>query len=317
MSRYKVLVTARSFSTGNGEPIKYLEENDCEVVRLKGDIPELLRQNLPQADAVIAGLEVYDYAMIESAPSLKVISRYGVGYDNVDLIAARDKGVVVTITPGANEDSVADLAMALMLSAARHVPFMDRSIRAGEQERPTGVEMWQKTLGVVGVGRIGKGVIKRAKGFEMRVLCFDMVQDLEFAKQYGVQYVDFDTLIRESDFITLHTPYNENTKNMVGAAQFAAMKDTAVLVNTARGGLIDEDMLYNALKNHKIGAAGLDVTLIEPPYSSALLTLDNCILTPHAGAATTDAVYRMSMMAAQNVVAVLKNGTCDYAVGKK
>lgn len=317
MAKYKVLVTARSFSTVNDEPIKLLEKNNCEVIRFKGDVKEFLKQYLPEADAVIAGLETYDRETIGSASSLKVISRYGVGYDKIDLEAARDKGVSVTITPGANENSVADLAFGLMLSAARHIPYMDRTMRARDQKRPMGVEMWRKTLGVVGAGRIGKGVIKRAKGFEMRILCFDMVHDMEFADKYGVEYVDFDTIINESDFITLHTPYNEKTKNMIGAAQFAAMKDTAVLVNTARGGLIDEDMLYDALKNHKIGAAGLDATLVEPPYDSLLLTLDNCILTPHAGATTTDAVHNMSMMAAQNAINILEHGTCDYMVGKK
>lgn len=314
MAKYKVLATSRSFSSTNDDAIKYLEENDCELIRLNGDIHEFLQQNLPDADAVIAGLETYDRATIESAPSLKVISRYGVGYDKVDLDAARDNNVCVTITPGANGDSVADLAMALMLSAARNVPFMDRSLRGGERKRPVGVEMWQKTLGVIGTGRIGKGVIKRARGFEMRILCFDMIKDMEFANKYGVEYVDFDTLIKESDFITIHTPYTEETKNMIGAAQFAAMKDTAVVVNTARGGLIDEDALYDALKNHIIGAAGLDATVVEPPFDSPLLTLDNCIITPHAGAITADAIYKMSMMASENVVDVLKNGTCQYAV---
>lgn len=317
MAKYKVLVTARSFSSVNDEPMKLLEKNDCEVIRSKGDVKEFLKQHLPEADAVIAGLETYDRETIESAPSLKVISRYGVGYDKIDLEAARDKGVSVTITVGANENSVADLAVGLMLSAARHIPYMDRTLKARDQKRPMGVEMWHKTLGVVGAGRIGKGVIKRASGFEMRILCFDMVQDKEFAEKYGVEYVDFDTLIRESDFITLHTPYTEKTKNMIGAEQFEAMKDSAVLVNTARGGLIDEDKLYDALKNHKIAAAALDATLVEPPYDSLLLTLDNCILTPHAGATTTDAVNNMSIMAAQNVVDILKHGTCDYVVGRK
>lgn len=314
MAKLKVLVTARSFASAGKEAEEYLRAHNCEIVRLSGNVEEGLKRELPGAAAVVAGLEKYDRATLESAPELKVISRYGVGYDKVDLAAAREKGIAVTITAGANENSVADLAVSLMLACARNIPLMSDSVKKGAVNRPLGLEMWHKTLGVVGVGRIGKGVIRRAKGFGMEILCYDMYQDLEFAKQYDAKFVDLDTLLGKSDFITLHTPYNEQTKNMISTGQFSRMKQNAVLVNTARGGLIDEDALYHALKDRRIYAAALDATVVEPACASPLCTLDNCILTPHAGATTVDAVDQMSLMAARNVVEVLETGTCRFSV---
>lgn len=317
MAKYKVLVTARSFGTVDDLAVNLLHENDCEVKKLvakDGPVPEQLKQELPYADAVIAGLEDYDRELIESAKNLKVISRYGVGYDKVDLSAAADHHVAVTVTPGANGDSVADLAMTLMLDCARNIVVMDNGIKNKNQTRPSGVEMWSKTLGVVGAGRIGKGVAKRCTGFNMRILCYDQYQDENFKKECGAEYVDLETLIRESDFITIHSPLTPETKNMFGAEQFKAMKKDAILVNTARGGIVDEDALYEALKNGEIRGAALDATIQEPPYDSPLCTLPNCILTPHAGAATKEAVSKMGLMAAQNAVDILTGKSCAYEV---
>lgn len=317
MGKYKVLVTARSFGAVNDEAYKLLEENDCEVKKLTaadGPILDQLKQELPDADAVIAGLEDYDAALIGLGKKLKVISRYGVGYDKVDVAAAKEQGVAVTITPGANGDSVADMAIALMLDCARNVTTMDVHMKAKDQIRPQGVEMWEKTLGVVGAGRIGKGVARRGMGFRMKILCYDQYQDEAFAKECNAEYVDFETLIRESDFITIHSPLTPETENMISTEQFQMMKKDAVIVNTARGGIIDEDALYQALTSGEIRGAGLDATVMEPPYESPLCTLPNCILTPHAGAATKEASIKMSNMAAQNVVAVLKGQECPYTV---
>ncbi len=317
MAKYNVLVTARSFGTVDDLAVNLLQKHDCEIKKLEekdGPIPEQLKKELPAADAVIAGLEDYGRELIESAGHLKVISRYGVGYDKVDLKAASDNHVAVTITPGANGDSVADLAMTLMLACARNVVVMDNGIKGRDQARPSGVEMWGKTLGVVGAGRIGKGVAKRCTGFNMRILCHDQYEDRVFQKECGAQYVDFETLIREADFITIHSPLTPETKNMFGAEQFKIMKKDAILVNTARGGIVDEEALYEALKNGEIRGAALDATVDEPPCDSPLCSLPNCILTPHAGAATKEAVSRMGLMAAQNAVDVLTGGSCAFEV---
>lgn len=319
MGRYKVLVTARSFAMTDESPIHLLESNGCEVVRIKsdnGDIHQQLEEQLPGADAVIAGLDIYDRDLIMRAEKLRVISRYGVGYDNVDLDVANEKGVKVTITVGVNEASVSDMAMALMLAAARNISYMDLCIKQKNQKRPIGLEIWGKTLGVVGVGRIGKGVVKRAKGFDMKILCYDMFPDNEFALKYDIQYVDFDTILKESDFITIHTPLNDKTRNLFSTEQFRAMKKSSVLINTARGGIIDEAALYKALLTGEIAAAALDTTEKEPPYESPLLNLPNCTITPHMGGNTYDAVNRMSMMAAQNVLDILLRGECAFAITK-
>lgn len=318
MSKYLVLATPRSFAKVDPTPVRLLEEHDCQVIRLPkdgGDLHQQLLEYLPQADAVIAGLEPYDRSMLELGKKLKIVSRYGVGYDKVDLAAAKDLGILVSITPGANSNAVADLAMTLMLAAARHVCPMNAAIKAGENNKPTtGVEMWGKTLGVVGTGRIGKGVIQRASGFQMKVLANDAYPDPAFVEAHNGRYVDLDTLFRESDFITLHAPFTEETKNMVDARRLKEMKPNAVLVNTARGGIVDEEALYTALKEGQIGAAGLDATLVEPACGSPLATLPNCILTPHAGAATFEAGANMGLLAAQNVLDVLSGGTCPYLV---
>jgi D-3-phosphoglycerate dehydrogenase len=317
VEKHFVLVTARSFGTADSKAIELLEKNDCEVKKLvqaDGPISEQLKKELPKADAVIAGLEDYTEELISSAGNLKVISRYGVGYDKVDMKAAKEHNVAVTITPGANGDSVADLAVALMLAAARNIPFMDSGIKNKNQVRPSGIEMVGKTLGIVGAGRIGKGVAKRCMGFGMKILCFDQYQDEAFARECNAEYVDFETLIKDADFITIHSPLTDETRNMFSTAQFDAMKKDAVLVNTARGGIVDEDALYEALKSNVIRAAALDATVAEPPYESPLCTLPNCILTPHAGAATIEASSRMSLMAAQNALDILQGGTCRYEV---
>ena len=181
-----------------------------------------------------------------------------------------------------------------------------------------GLEMWRKTIGVVGTGRIGKGVVRRAKGFEMKVLCYDVYPDEAFAREQGAEYVPLDALLKEADFISLHTPLTPETRNLIGARELALMKPTAVLVNTARGGIVDEDALYAALKSRTIAAAGLDAMVYEPPVESPLLTLDNFTATSHFGATTYDAVHKMSMMAARNLIDVLETGhsPCALTAGR-
>ncbi len=313
----KILVTARSFGASDTKAQDLLEAHDCEVIRLKATADNPLRAQLEKqivdADGIIAGLEDYDAALLSLATKLKVISRYGVGYDAVDLEAAKKMNIKVAITPGANGDSVADLAVSLMLASARHIPFMDKTLKDKASVRPTGVEMWQKTLGVIGTGRIGQGVVKRLSGFEMKVLCYDVYESDELKNKYNAVYTDLDTLIEQSDFITIHTPLTEQTLNLFNAEAFKRMKSKAVLVNTARGGIINEEDLYDALKNGEIGAAALDVT-VDTPYAGKLCELSNCILTPHAGAATFEASNKMSYMAAENALTILDGETCQFCV---
>ena len=316
--RKKVIVTARSFGKTDNKARQLLEEHGFEVVALPakgGDLETELAQEIQDAQAVIAGLEEYNRDFIRSAKNLKVISRYGVGYDKVDCAAAKECKIPVTITPGANGDSVADLAVSLMLAVARNISFMDKTLKEGNSQRPSGLEMYGKTVGIIGVGRIGKGVAQRCSGFGMTILLYDAYyQDEVFAQSVGGRFTDLETITAQADFITIHANLNESTRNMFGREQFKKMKETAVIVNTARGGIIDEDALYEALKNGEIYGAGLDVTVEEITPDSALVSLPNCILTPHAGAATREASSKMSLMAAQNVIDVIEKGSCDNTV---
>lgn len=319
MAEYKVVITARSFGEADEKAYDCLREAGCEWVKLKeadGSIENQLKQEIVDADALIAGLEDIGADILGAAKKLKVISRYGVGYDKVDIEAAKKKGVQVTITPGANGDSVADLAVALMLDVARNVTVMDCSVKSRDQRRPQGLEMYEKTLGVIGAGRIGQGVAQRCRGFSMRILACDVYEDEAFKERTGAEYVDLNTLLKESDFITIHSPLTEETKNMISQPQFKRMKKDAIIVNTARGGVVDEAALYEALKAKEIRGAGLDATIEEPPYNSPLMHCENCILIPHAGAATKEASSKMSLMAAQNAVEVLKGNDCKYNVAR-
>lgn len=320
MKKYKVLATPRSFAATDPAPVQLLEENDCEVIRLPINghtLEEDLAVFLPEADAIIAGLETYDKETLLKGKKLKLISRYGVGYDKVDLPAARQLGILVSNTPGANSDSVADFTFALMLNMARNICHMDTAVRAGKQEKPvSGLEVWGKTIGVIGTGRIGKGVVQRAAGFNMNILANDAYPDHAFLERFGGQYVDLDRIYREADFITIHAPLTDTTNNMINERVLSMMKPTAVLINAARGGIVDEAALYMALKEHRIYGAALDATEIEPTCGSPLALLDNCILTPHAGAATREASLKMGLLAAQNVIDVLRGKECRYIVNE-
>lgn len=314
---YHIVVTARSFGQKNPSPLVFLEEHNCEIEKLNNKNPLSARELMPfvvEADGVIAGLDEYDAAVMDGAPRLKVISRYGVGYDKVDLAAAKRRGIAVTYTPGTNENSVADLAMTLLLAASRQLVAMDKSVKTGSGARIVGHEMYGKTLGIVGTGRIGKAAARRAAGFSMRLLAYDPFPDEGFARELGARYCGLDTLLRESDFVTIHCPLTDETRFLIDAAALAAMKPTAILVNTARGGIVDEAALYRALKEGRLAAAGLDVTVDDPPTGSPLLELDNCIMTPHVGGFTEDAVLNMGMLAARNLIDVLEGEACDYRV---
>ncbi len=249
------------------------------------EVVELVQGN----DAVIASsTEQYTRSVIQRADTLKHIARWGVGFETVDVPAATELGVVVTTTQGSNHWAVADHAFALMLGVARRVVELDHIARTGQWARPSGRDVWQKTLGVVGLGRIGKGVAQRAFGFEMKVLAYEPLPDHAFCKQWNVELVDLDDLFRRSDYVTLHAPGDAGNQRLVNSARLALMKPNAVLINTARGVLVDEDALYAALRNGSLAGAGLDVREHEPPIDDRFEALDNVVLTPHAAGSTQE-----------------------------
>jgi len=260
--------------------------------------------------AILGGSDEFTSRVIEAADRLKVIGRHGVGLDNVDLKAATEKGIVVTYTPGLNSNAVAEFTFALMLAVARKVPQACDSMKGGKWEPRSfiGSELSGKTLGVIGAGEIGEKVIRKAKGFDMNVICYtahpEKHQDL--VKKYNVKFVDLETLLRESDIVTIHCALTEKTKGMIGKRELALMKKSAILINTARGPIVDEEALYEALKNRLIAGAGLDVYTKEPPGADfPLLKLDNVVATPHIAAYTWEAMRAMDLTLAQDVMKVL------------
>jgi glyoxylate reductase len=262
-----------------------------------------------------------DRKSIDSATSLRVISQMAVGYDNIDIAAATARKIPVGHTPGVLTDATADLTWALLMAAARRVVEGDRFTRTGQWQtwEPNlllGPNIAGATLGIVGFGRIGQAVARRAKGFEMRVLYTSRHQcDSELEKSLGVEYVSFDRLLQASDFITIHTPLSKETARLFGDAQFAQMKRSAILINTARGAIVDPDALYLALSSGQIAGAALDVTEPEPiPTNSPLLSLENLIITPHIGSASIQTRQKMAEMAIANLIAGLKGDRLHYCV---
>lgn len=305
----KLLVTPRSFGKNDPEVFKMLEEKGFEITTNPvGRIltEDEMRDYIRGYDAVILGVDTFSRKVIENADKLKVISRYGVGLDNVDQDAAREKGIAVYRTVGANSNAVADYAFGLMLDITRKISAIDRECRKGNWNKIKTNEMWKKTIAILGLGAIGKGVAIRAKGFDMRILAYDPYPDKVFAEQYGVTYTDLETIWKEADFISLHLPLTPETKNLIGESEFEKMKDNAIIVNTARGAIINEKALYNALKEEKIMGAGIDVFDTEPPENGDIINLDNIVIGSHCAASSTEAIDNMTNMSVANLLSHFK-----------
>jgi glyoxylate reductase len=243
---------------------------------------------------------------------LKVVSNYAVGYDNIDTDAAKERGVAVTNTPGVLTESVAEYAFSLMLSIAKRIPEADTFTRKGEYEgwEPMlmlGTDVYEKTLGIVGLGRIGEAVARRAvEGFGMKVLYSDPNTNEEFEKQFNAEHRELEDLLKESDFVSVHVPLLPQTKHLIGTHELELMKDSAYLINTSRGPVIDEESLVHALTEKRIAGAALDVFENEPELAPGLADLDNVIITPHIASATKETRGKMSEIAAQNIIAILE-----------
>ena len=307
----KILVTPTSLNASSTLPaMARLREAADEIVfnPTTGPLhPDQLIPLLQDVDGVVAGLDDYTAEVINAAgPRLKVISRYGVGSDRVDIPAAEARGIVVKVTPGANSVAVAELTLGLMFGLARHIPSLDRAVRAGEWPRAKGMELTGKTLGVVGVGSIGREIAKRAEGLQMSVIGYDPMVDAATMKAAGITPVTLQQLLAQADVVSLHVPLLDSTRHIIDAAAIASMKKGALLINTARGGLIDEAAAYDALKSGQLGGLALDAYEVEPPAGSPLFELDNVIATPHTGAHTDEATANMARMAVDNLLAVLQ-----------
>jgi len=300
----KLLVTQPSVTGVDDPHLEVLRANGWEIRYEPSGAratPEELLELVQGHDAVIASSEKYTRAVLEGADTLKHVARWGVGFDQVDVPTATELGILVTTTVGANDWGVADHAFALMFALGRRVVENDAIVRKGGWSRPPGRDIWRKTLGVVGLGRIGRGVAQRASGFEMKVLAYEPYPDKAFCEKWNVELVSLDELLERSDYVTLHAPGGADNKHLIGDEQLHRMKTTAFLVNTARGALIDEEALYHALVGGRLAGAGLDVREQEPPTDMRFNELHNVVLTAHVAGVTVETSAAMTEMAAESI----------------
>ncbi len=315
--KYKVFIASRSYGKYSPETVSYLENNGCELEYNKlGRIykEEDLLEIITDYDAIIIGVDEVTKKVINQGKRLKIIGRTGVGYDNVDIKTADKAGIYVVNTPGANNHSVADLTVGLMLSIGRLIPQINHKTRNGDWKRLIGRELWNKKVGIIGTGDIGQKVAGRLKGFNCEILAYDITKNEEFIRDYDATYLELDELLKRADYISLHLPLNEGTRGLIDARRLSLMKKEAYIINTARGGIINEDDLYEALKAGTIAGAASDVFSNEPPGKHKLFELDNFIATSHIGAFTYEASERIGMKLAQNVIQGLKGITPENLV---
>lgn len=317
MTAHKVIVTEPIHQAG----VELLERNGVEVVQLPpGSDEETLQAEAPKAAALITrgGIKV-TRGFMESAPLLKAVGVHGIGCDHVDLEAASELGKIVLNTPFALSESVAEMAIALLFALSRRVVSADKAVRAGEWHRKygdlRGIEVMGKTVGIVGLGRIGAATARRLKSFGVKLLYNSRTRKPDLEAEIGIEYATLDSLIERSDIISLSLPYNRETHHLIDANMIAAMKDGVYIVNTARGRIIDQTALVEALKSGKIAAAGLDVFEEEPlDPGSPLASMDNVVLTPHLAASSEEAMERMAVQVAEGVLRVLNGEAPDYPV---
>ncbi len=301
----KILVTPRSFGKANPELFERLRAAGLDVTRNdSGGIlsREAMQEKLADCAGVILGIDPLDAGVLAAAPQLRAVAKYGVGLDNIDLEVCKARGIRVSRTVGANSEAVADYAFALMLAVARKLVPIHTRCCARDWGKITSIDIYGKTLGIVGLGAIGRCVARRAQGFGMRVLAHDVIWDADYAARVGIRRVDLDTLCREADVISLHAALTPDNRQCINAARIALMRENAILINTARGELVDEAALLAALKQGRIYGAGLDVFMQEPPAASDWYELDNVVMGSHCSSSTAGATACMGHMAVDNLL---------------
>jgi D-3-phosphoglycerate dehydrogenase len=312
MAAWKIML-----SDGLEENGRSLLAASAEVVNRSGITAEELLQEIGDYDALIVrGRTKVTAAVFEAAKKLKVVGRAGIGVDNIDLTAAREKGVTVVNSPIATTLAVAELAMSLMLSLVREVPRADASMKQGAwlKKELMGAELWHKTLGVIGFGRIGSAVGRRAAAFDMHVLGCTLTSGPEVVRERGGEPVNLDELLAQSDIISVHLPLNDKTRNLLDEAAFAKMKQGVYIVDVSRGGVINEEALLAALESGKVAGAGLDVFTKEPPGATALVNHPHVIATPHIGAQTVEAQNRAAEDISTEVLTALRGDSLRWKV---
>lgn len=302
-----------------GDHLRLLKEAGFEIFTPPPSValhdPAVLIENLEGVSSVLAGAEPFNPQVLAAAKSLRVVARVGVGYDLVDVPAATARNIAVTVTPGTNEHSVAEQALSLILGVFRGFPLRDQNIRKGLWVRQSLPRLSGKTLGLVGLGRIGRAIVPRAQGLGLKVIAYDPFPNEEFAAANNVWLCSFDELLAEADIVSLHLPATAETRDLMNDRSFAKMKKGSVLINTARGTLVDEEALVKALKSGRLMAAGLDVFKQEPlPKDHPLLSIDSVLVSPHTGGIDEESEYAMCTMAAQCVVELYEGRWPEGAV---
>jgi D-3-phosphoglycerate dehydrogenase len=295
-------------SSGGLDQLKKLPDLEVDI---KADMtPQDLKKVVPNYDIMVVRSKTkVTKEIIQAADNLKLIIRGGVGIDNIDVNAAKERNIEVANTPEASSISVAELALGLMFALARNITQACQSLKnkKWEKKKLAGVELNDKTLGLIGLGRIGLALATRAQGLNMHTICYDPYIKKEYASKHNVAMVSLDELLQKSDFISIHTPYTKETENLIDEPQFNKMKKGAFIINTARGGIINEEALYQAIQQGTVAGAAIDAFKVEPPFESPLLSLDQVLPIPHLGAATKEAQSKVSLLVAQKIVNFLNN----------
>ena len=318
---YKIFVTSRMY-TQDDETFDGLRKNGCEIVPnpFYGRIltEDELANHIKGIHGIILGVENVTPRVLANADCLKMISRFGVGVDNIDIPAATEKGIIVTNVPGANSDAVADLTLGLIIAISRGIHTGWELIKSGGWQGLKGPEVWEKTLGLIGLGRIGKGVAKRAQGFNMKILAYDEFPNPAYCKENNIELVDsIEAILKNSDYVSLHIPFSATSKDMISTKELNMMKPTAYLINAARGGIINEDALYDCLKEKRIAGAALDVLAVEPAQKGLKLAeLDNILITPHIAGNSYEAVQRTKEIAVENLLAGLNGKMTEFVLNR-
>ena len=311
MNKPNILIMTDKFAEVSKEPIEILINAGMRVhehgYNTAGSISDDKFCELIQGMdvLVVTGSFPVSRRVIESADCLKMIAIRSSGFDGTDLDAAGENGIVVTHNPGANADSVADTTIGLILAVLKKIAKLDRMIRHGGWERERTLDMNGKCLGIIGLGRIGKLVVKRAQGFDMKIIANEIIKYKDFLETHGIEMVSKDEIMRQADILTIHTPLDDSTRGMIDERRLRRMKDTAIVINTARGPIVDENALYKALSLGWIGGAGLDVHATEPPQLRALVELENVVSTCHIAGLSDDASYAMAAQTVEKILACL------------
>ncbi len=317
MGERTVLVTTRSFGREVPEPLERLKAEGCTILEWRegsGADPADLRAMVARVEAWIVAFHPIGRAVLEAAPRLRIIAKHGVGVDNIDIPAATERGVVVAIAPGANDQAVADLTLALLLSLLRRIPEANASVRAGRWERFLGAGLPGKTVGILGLGRIGQGVARRLRGFGVQLMGVDPSWPETSARELEVRRVDLATLFRDSDIISLHVPLTPETTGLIGTEAIAAMKRGVWIVNTSRGKIVQEPVMHEALVSGKVAGYATDVFETEPPAGSPLLQLPNVVVSPHMGTHTRESLRLMGERVTEAVLRELRGLQAEFVV---